>query len=211
MKKRTNKETMTFRSAAQRRALDRAERRVKKSGLGRIIASRVLHEENARDDQITVVVGAPRRVEADHWLCPYRIEGILESNIEYSYGVDALEALLSALAGAKYFLDQTKRRFVFLGDNHGIPIQVSTHYGKTFEQRVERAIRREWKRVELARLRQRKAEVRASEARLKVIKKYVARWPEARTTNLKREIAKQSARIKVAKKRNQSWEAELRK
>ena len=105
MKKRTNDTKMTFRSAVERRALDRAERRVKKAGLGRIIASRVLHEENARDDEITVVLGAPRRVEADHWLCPFRIQGIVESDIEYGYGVDAVQALLLALAGVRYFLD----------------------------------------------------------------------------------------------------------
>ena len=58
MKKRTDNQKMTFRSAAELRALDRAELRVKKSGLGRIIASRVLHEENARNDPITVVIGA---------------------------------------------------------------------------------------------------------------------------------------------------------
>jgi hypothetical protein len=73
MKKRVATNTMTFRSrsSAEMKAMYKAERRVKKAGLGRVIASRVLTEENARDHKITVTVGAPRRVEADHWLCPY--------------------------------------------------------------------------------------------------------------------------------------------
>lgn len=210
MKKCTDSRKMTFRSAAELRALDRGELRVKKSGLGRIIASRVLHEENARNDPITVVVGAPRRVEADHWLCPYRIEGIVDSDIEFGYGVDAIQALLLALAGIRRHLERTKRRFVFFGDNHGIPMQISTDYGKNFERRIERAIDRERKRIQFDKLRQWKAEIVAGEARLKDLKEFVGRWPQP-DTFLKREIAKQAARMKVAKKRAQSWEADLRK
>jgi len=210
MKKRTNDTKMTFRSAVERRALDRAERRVKKAGLGRIIASRVLHEENARDDEITVVLGAPRRVEADHWLCPFRIQGIVESDIEYGYGVDAVQALLLALAGVRYFLDQTKRRFIFLGNDHGFPIQVPTEYGKKFEERVERAIHREWKRVQFDRLRKRWAEIADVEARLKSAKAYVARRPQP-SNFLKRAIGREEATIKTAKKAARAWEAQLRK
>jgi hypothetical protein len=83
LKKRGNNQTAMFRSSAELGALYRAERKVKKSGLGRIIASRILTEENARDHRITVTIGAPRKVEADHWLCPYLIEGIVDSDIQY--------------------------------------------------------------------------------------------------------------------------------
>ncbi len=110
-----------FRSSAELRALYRAERRVKKSGLGRIIASRVLTEENARDSKITVTIGAPRRIEADHWLCPYLIEGIVESGVNYGYGVDALQSLLVALGSVRRDLERTERHFIWFGDDHGIP------------------------------------------------------------------------------------------
>ena len=211
MKKTKNNQKMTFRSAAEVRALERAERRVKKSGLGRIIASRVLQEENAPDDESTVVLGAPRRVEADHWICPYRIEGIVESDIEYSYGVDALQALLLALAGIRRFLDRTKRNFFFFGHDHGIPRQIPMGYGKAFEERVERAIDREWKRVEFAKLRQRKAEIAAAEVRLSALRRDVALWPQPSKMRVKSEIARQKARIEAAKKSAQSWETNLRK
>src|SRR5882672_10459741 len=106
-KKRPDTEPAMFRSSAELRALHRAERRVQKAGLGRIIASRVLTEQNARAHKITVLIGAPRRVEADHWLCPFFIEGIVESGIQYTYGVDALQALVSALGGVRVGLEQT--------------------------------------------------------------------------------------------------------
>lgn len=57
MKKRADTQTRMFRSSAEMRALYRGERRVKKSGLGRVIASRVLTEEDARDHKITVTIG----------------------------------------------------------------------------------------------------------------------------------------------------------
>jgi len=210
MKKRRNEEKMTFRSSAELRALDRAENRVKKAGLGRIIAGRVLHEENARDDEITVVLGAPRRVEADHWLCPFRIQGIVESDIKYGYGVDAVQALLNALAGIRNSLDRTKRRFLFQGSDHGFPRQIPTEYGKAFEERVERAIDRERKRVQFDRLRKRWAEIADVEARLKSAKAYVARRPQP-SNFLKRAIGREEATIKTAKKAARAWEAQLRK
>ena len=89
-------------------------------------------------------------------------------------------------------------------------MQVSTDYGKDFVRRVERAIHREWKRVEFDKLRQWNAEITAGEARLKDLKAYVARWPQP-DTFLKREIAKTESRLKEAKKRAREWEAELRK
>ena len=212
MKKRADTQTPTFRSSAELRALYRAERRVKKSGLGRIIASRVLTEKSARDHKITVVIGAPRRVEADHWLCPYLIEGIVDSGVQYVPGVDALQSLVLALQGARLNLEQTGRSFIWFGDDHGIPRQIPTDYGRTFEQRVEKAIERESKRVWLGRLRARKAEIASAEARLKVLKTGASRWNEpAGKADLKAEIAKQEAKLKMAKKVTADWEANLKK
>src|SRR5580658_2831704 len=197
-----------FRSSAELRALDRAERRVKKSGLGRIIASRVLTEANARDTKITVTIGAPRRVESDHWLCPYLIEGIVESGVNYGYGADALQSLLVALGSVSRDLERTERHFIWFGDGHGIPQQVPTDYGRAFEQRVGGAIERESKRAWLGRWRARKAEIAAAEARLKVLKKGASRWKEpAGKANLKAEISKQEAKIKKARKVSADWEA----
>jgi hypothetical protein len=214
MKKRVATNTTTFRSrsSAEMKAMFKAERRVKKSGLGRVIASRVLTEENARDHKITVTIGAPRRVQADHWLCPYFIEGIVESGIHYMYGVDALQALVSALGGIRWDLGNTGRDFIWFAGDHGIPRQVQTGLGKNFQQRIERAIERESKRVYVGRMRARKREIASAEARLKVLKKGAFRWKEpAGKANLKAEVARQEARIKAAKKHTAKWEADLKK
>ena len=199
-------------SLAEMRALYKAEGRVKKAGLGRVIASRVLSEENARDHKITVAVGAPRRVQADHWLCPYFIEGIVESGLHYAIGVDALQALVIALAGIRWDLGNTGRDFIWFAGDHGIPRQVPTGLGKNFQQRIERAIERESKRVFVGRMRARKREIASSEARLKALKKGASRWKEPTgKANLKAEVARQEARIKRAKKDTANWEADLKK
>jgi hypothetical protein len=214
MKKRvaTNITRFGSRSSAELKAMYKAERRVKKSGLGRIIASRVLTEENARDQKITVTIGAPRWVQADHWLCPYLIEGIVESGIHYGYGVDALQALVSGLAGIRWDLGNAGRDFIWFADDDGIPRQVPTGLGKNFQQRVERAIERESKRVFVGRMRARKREIASAEARLKLLKKGASRWKEpAGKANLKAEVARQEARIKRAKKDTARWEADLKK
>jgi len=201
-----------FRSSAELRALYKAERRVKKSGLGRVIASRVLTEQNARDNKITVTIGAPRRVEADHWLCQYHIEGIVESGVHHGYGADALQALLIAVGSVRRDLEQTGRHFIWFGNDHGIPRQVPTDYGGAFEQRVGRAIERESKRMWLGRLRVRKAEISEAEARLKVLKKGASRWKEpVGKANLKAEVTKQEAQLKRRKKHAAEWEADLKK
>jgi len=212
MKKRAEKQTPMFRSSAELRALYKAERRVKKSGLGRIIASRVLTEENTRDSRITITIGAPRRVEADHWLCPYLIKGIVESGIHYGYGVDALQSLVSTLGGVRWDLEQTERQFIWFGDDHGVPRQVPTGYGRAFTQRIERAIERESKRVQVSRLRARKAEITAADARLKALKKGASRWKEpSGKANLRAEITQREAKLKAARKFTADWEAGLRK
>jgi hypothetical protein len=212
MKKRVAPSTATFRSSAELRAMYKAERRVKKSGLGRVIANRVLTEENARDHKVTVTIGAPRRVQPDHWLCPYHIEGIVESGIHYAYGVDALQSLVSALGGVRWDLGNTGREFIWFADDHGIPRQVPTGLGKIFQQRMERAIERESKRVFVGRMRARKREIASAEARLKALKKGASRWKEpAGKASLKAEAIKQEARIKAAKKDTAKWEADLKK
>jgi hypothetical protein len=172
----------------------------------------VLTEESARNSKITITMGAPRRVESDHWLCPFLIEGIVESGIHYGYGVDALQSLIQGVSGIRWYLEQTGRHFIWFGDDHGIPRQVPTDYGRTFAQRVDKAIDREAKRVQVGQLRTRKAEIAAAEARLEVLKKGTSRWKEpAGKANLKTKIVDQEAQIKAAKTLAADWEASLRK
>jgi hypothetical protein len=136
----------------------------------------------------------------------------LKSGIHYAYGVDALQALVSALGGVMWDLGNTGRNFIWFGGDHGIPHQVPAGLGKNFQRRIERAIERESKRVFVGRMRARKREIASSEARLKVLKKGASRWKEpAGKANLKAEVARQEARIKRAKKDTANWEADLKK
>jgi hypothetical protein len=157
-------------------------------------------------------MGAPRRVEADCWLCPFLIRGIVESGIHYAVGSDALQSIIMALAGIRLYLNQTGRQFIWFGDDHGIPRHVPTDYGRTFAQRVDRAIERESKRVQVGWLRTRKAEIASAEERLKVLKKggYRSKVPEAKADR-EAEIVKREAQLKAAKKGAATWEAGLKK
>jgi len=126
--------------------------------------------------------------------------------------VDALQSLVGAIAGIRWYLERAGGRFLWLGDDHGAPQVVPANYGRTFAQRVEKAIERESKRVQLGRLRARKAEIAFAEARLKALKKGASRWKEpAGKANIEAEIAKQEAKIKRAKKVAADWEANLKK
>src|SRR5262249_53088264 len=154
----------------------------------------------------------PRRAEADHWLCPFHIQGIVEAGIHYAHGVDALQSIILALAGIRFHLNRTGRPFVWFGDDHGIPRQVPTDYGRTFAQRVDRAIERESKGAQMRWLRTRKVEIASAEAQLKVLKrgKYRSKALGA-TADLKAEIVKREAQLKAAKESAAKWESNLKK
>jgi hypothetical protein len=211
MKKLVSTKGPAFKSAAEMRASYRAQRIAEKGGLGRIIASRVLTEENARNSKVIIRMGALRRAEADHWLCPFHIEGIVEAGIHYAHGVDALQSIILALAGIRFHLNRTGRPFVWFGDDHGIPRRVSTDYGRTFAQRVDRAIERESKSAQMRWLRTRKVEIASAQAQLKVLKKGMFHAPARWRRNLKAEITKREAQLKAAKESAARREANLKK
>ncbi len=207
---RTDQRQQEFRSTAEMRVIYRAERKVKRAGLGRVIARRVLSEQGT-EEKVIVMLGAPRRVENYHWLCPYLIKGIVDSGVEYIPGEDSLQALLLAVEGMRQSFERSGRDLVWCGEGPQIPRQVPTHQGKQFEQRVALAIERESKRFWIGRLRERK-EIRRAEASLRALKKGASRRTEpAAKANLKTKIREQEKRIIRAKKNTAKWETSLRK
>jgi hypothetical protein len=115
---------------------------------GQVIAERRLHVRGAPKRFVTVSLGAPRRTPGDEeWGCPFRIRGAGIRIVEYGYGVDAMQALQTALEGIRFFLDET-----------GLPLQwpcgvprdtgfsyrqIPTMFGMTFARRLDRLIERE--------------------------------------------------------------------
>jgi hypothetical protein len=142
------------------------------SELGRPIARRTLTEEGVTGRKIVVSIGLPRPDRLSkhgEWECPFLIEGVGESKVETTYGVDSLQALISAITGVRVRLEQTGRNLFWLDPNLGtdIPLNVPSVYGKRLVERVSRAIEREIVRVWRARIKKSWARIRAEEAKLR--------------------------------------------
>ena len=139
--------------------------------LGRVIASRTLADEDNPKAKVVVSIGIPRPDPfGGHgdWDCPFLIDGIGESKVHRSPGTDAMQALIGALAGIRYYLKISGRNLRWLSPlmETGFPMLVQTTFGKGFEDRVglavERETIREWRKI----IKRRREKVAAHEAKL---------------------------------------------
>ncbi|HUN57547.1 MAG TPA: hypothetical protein VMU41_05495 [Candidatus Binataceae bacterium] len=178
--------------------------------MGRVIASRLLVDKKASGLHVTIKIGEPRQFASDDWLCPFSIEGIVESGVRFNGGVDALQSLILAIGGVRYYLEQTGRELTWLGDAGGthLPLQVPTDYGKAFEKKIQKLIDREEKHLQLRRILIRKAEIAKVERRLKTLKKQKEPLNKARH---RAEVAGREAWLTFVKKAVADWEARVRK
>jgi len=129
---------------------DSSKRRVLRSGIGRVIAERILTVAGVNDEIITVSLGIPHRVDSDTWECPYSIEGLGSKRIaRCAPGGDSLQALLVAVEGIRWCLMQSGETFewdgdsLLGGDTGAIPRFLRIGMGKEFYERIEAAIKRE--------------------------------------------------------------------
>ena len=93
--------------------------------------------------EVTISIGTPYCDRDGLWRCPYQIGGIGKFKIQTEKGVDSLQALLSAIEGARLSLKESDCRFSSDESKDvgsGIPILVSTLLGPRFEERVLKAI-----------------------------------------------------------------------
>jgi hypothetical protein len=142
------------------------------SELGRPIARRTLTEEGVTGRKIVVSIGLPRPDRLSKhgdWECPFLIEGVGESKVETTYGVDSLQALILAITGVRVRLEQSGRNFFWFDPNIGadIPLYVPTAWGKRLVERVSLAIERETVRVWRARIKKSWAKIRTEETKLR--------------------------------------------
>src|SRR2546430_10067153 len=110
---------------------------------GPVIAERQLSRAGSR--QVTVSLGKPRRSGKD-WECPFRIGGVGSRGVQYGYGVDAIQALTSALEGIRVTLERSGNRLPWIGGNPGDPgfeRPVPNALGLEFSRRLNRMIDRE--------------------------------------------------------------------
>ena len=116
---------------------------------GTVIAERRLHPRGAPRRTVVVSIGKPRKTKhPDEWECPFRIAGAGIRRLEYGRGVDAFQALTTALAGIRYFLDRLDTPLVWGGvleDHSGFQRLVPLLPARITE-RMERAVDREARR-----------------------------------------------------------------
>lgn len=123
---------------------------------GVVIGTRTLVTRDKSRRTLTVSLGKPRRMKGNtDWECPFRIHGAGITTIEYGYGVDAIQALTSALEGIRVVLDDTGRPlswFAILPDDTGfqrlLPISFGAAFSKRLNAIVDREIARELKKLE---------------------------------------------------------------
>ena len=109
---------------------------------GGILGERKLHRKVGHRTVVTVVtLGTPRRKESNDWECPFHITG---QRVQYGYGVDAIQALTTALDGIWVMLKKSGHEFSWLGGDYtGFDRLVTSSFGTKFTTRLNRIIDRE--------------------------------------------------------------------
>lgn len=112
---------------------------------GPVIAMRQLSAAGAR--KVTVSLGKPRRMKSgEDWECPFRIGGLGGRAVQYGYGVDAIQALTTALEGIRVTLERSGKRLSWIGGNasdSGFERSVPSALGVDFSRRLNRIVDRE--------------------------------------------------------------------
>lgn len=142
-----------------------------KKALGRVVARRELTVFPG-GPQVIVNIGLPRPHPKGDWGCCFLIEGLGKPILKNALGVDALQALILAIQGARVTLDETGLRFSWLEADPdrvstGIPNYVPTDLGPQAESRISIAIEREAKRHFQTILNGRKANLAVFEAEIR--------------------------------------------
>jgi hypothetical protein len=113
---------------------------------GVIIGVRRLYREESPRKVVTVTLGKPRRMmKGPDWECPFRISGLGIRGVQYGYGVDAIQAVTTALEGIRVTLERSGKRLSWVGgrDDTGFERLVTTSFGPKFTKQLNRVIDRE--------------------------------------------------------------------
>ena len=139
--------------------------------IGTIIAERRLVVRDT-GELVRVSLGVPRRRTGEvDWACPFRVHGAGISRVEYGCGVDAMQALTTALEGIHVVLDETGlalawnlgRGVIFDGETgftRSIPIALGRGFSRRMARLLDRELKSEMQRLERSTRRRKAARVR---------------------------------------------------
>ena len=115
--------------------------------VGSVIGKRRLVCRDAPRKTLVVTLGRPRRTKGHQdWECPFRIKGAGLARLEFGYGVDALQALTTALEGIRAILDEIGKPLAWSGvlpDHTGFQRMIPIGSGPELSARLERLVDRE--------------------------------------------------------------------
>lgn len=117
-----------------------------KHNFGEILGERKLHRKVGKKNVAAIVtLGTPRRKQNGDWECLFHVTG---QGVQRGYGVDAIQALSTALEGIRVMLERSGQQFSWLGGEYtGFDRLVTTSFGAKFNARLNRIIDREFARL----------------------------------------------------------------
>jgi hypothetical protein len=115
-----------------------------------VIAARTIVVAGERRD-LKLLIKKPQKAKRngktldDDWTCEFEIIGLEKKIVERGCGVDSLQALLLAIDGIIYFLEQRKRIYGWIGceNDTGLPVIVTDVLSFEHRQRLRKAISRQ--------------------------------------------------------------------
>lgn len=102
-------------------------------------ATRELVDPTDATVKVVIQLGYPEIRTPDEWACPFRIVGLGAEIYEYGIGVDALQAIMTALEGIAVFLRESGRTLSWIGmpGETGIRRQIPISMGAEFANEIE--------------------------------------------------------------------------
>jgi hypothetical protein len=126
-----------------------------KKRFGEVIAERKLLVGDGGTGTVVVSLGRPRPSGDLEWECPFRIKGPELEIFEFGRGIDSMQALVTALEGIRYHLDQTGLTLTWkdgipdhTGFQRGIPVSLGATLAKRLERLVDREMARHVRKLE---------------------------------------------------------------
>lgn len=107
------------------------------------VAERRLSVIGDADRSVVVTIGTPCPDPEGDWKCSFHVEGLDDSATRDAHGIDALDALLNAIAGARVVLDASSLALSWEGGepgDTGIPRMVPRFYGWELARQLEEYI-----------------------------------------------------------------------
>ena len=93
-----------------------------------------------------MTLGTPEKGQGEDWQCAFRIKGSGVNRLEFGYGVDALQALTTALEGIRAVLEEIGQPLGLRGvlpDHTGFQRMIPLAAGAEISARLDRLVERE--------------------------------------------------------------------